>query len=133
MSYKIKHIVKGTVYGILQSGLMFFMLGWVINYPALSQALGVAEPSFHIGMLGFGLLYSPISAVFGLGATIVSRCHEFKADAFAAQYAGTKALASALKKISASSLTNPTPHLLYVFFNYSHPSMLKRLEALENS
>jgi STE24 endopeptidase len=129
--YKMKHTIRGIILGILQSGLMLFLLGWFINNPAISQALGVLEPSFHIGLLGFGLLYSPVSAITGLWMTILSRKQEFQADAFAAKYANAHSLGSALKKISASALSNPTPHPLYVFFNYAHPPLLKRLEALE--
>lgn len=130
--FKLKHIVIGTVLGVLQSGLMLFLLGWFVNHPAISQALGVSEPTFHIGLLGFGLLYTPLSAVIGLGMTLLSRRHEFQADAFAAKYAEAHFLQSALKKISASALSNPTPHPWYVFFHYSHPPLLSRLEALDN-
>ena len=130
--FKLKHIITGTVLGVLQSGLMLFLLGWFVNHPAISQALGVSEPTFHIGLLGFGLLYTPLSAVIGLGMTLLSRQHEFQADAFAAKYAEPHFLQSALKKISASALSNPTPHPWYVFFHYSHPPLLSRLEALDN-
>lgn len=129
--YKMKHAYKGNILGIMQSGLMLFLLGWFINYPAISQALGVQEPSFHIGLLGFGLLYSPVSAVIGLAMIILSRRHETQADAFAAKHANVEAFVSALKKISASALSNPTPHPLYVFFSYSHPPLLKRLADLK--
>ena len=129
--YRLKHIIRGSVLGVLQAGITLFLLGWFVNHPAISQALGVVTPSFHIGLLGFGLLYTPISAVLGLGMTILSRRQEFQADAFAARYAEASALQSALKKLSASSLSNPTPHPWYVFFNYSHPPLLKRLEALD--
>ena len=128
--FKMKHTILSTVLGIIQTGLMLFLLGWFINNPALSQALGVSDPSFHIGLLGFGLLYSPVSDFLGLGMTILSRKWEFQADAFASKHSNSTALASALKKISASSFSNPTPHPLYVFFNYSHPPLLKRLEKL---
>jgi STE24 endopeptidase len=131
--YKMRHTVRGVIFGILQSGLMLYLLGWFINFPAISQALGVLEPSFHIGLLGFGLLYSPVSAVTGLWMTVISRKQEFQADAVAAKYSDSQSLGSALKKISASALSNPTPHPLYVFFNYSHPPLLKRLEALEQN
>ena len=129
--FKLKHIVTGTILGILQSGLMLFLLGWFVNHPEISKALGVDSPTFHIGLLGFGLLYAPLSAVIGLGMTILSRRHEFQADAFAAKYSDAQFLQSALKKISASALSNPTPHPWYVFFHYSHPPLLSRLKALD--
>ena len=131
--FKMKHTVIGTILGTIQTGLMLFLLGWFINYPAISQALGVSEPSFHIGLLGFGLLYSPISDFLGLGMTILSRKWEYEADAFASKHANGEALGSALKKMSASSFSNPTPHPLYVFFNYSHPPLLKRLERFSKN
>lgn len=131
--FKLKHIVTGTILGIIQSGLMLFLLGWFVNHPAISLALGVEVPTFHIGLLGFGLLYAPLSAVIGLGMTILSRRHEFQADAFAAKYSDAQFLQSALKKISASALSNPTPHPWYVFFHYSHPPLLSRLKALDRA
>jgi len=129
--YRLKHTIRGTILGVIQTGLMLFLLGWFINHPSIAEAFGVNKPSFHIGLLGFGLLYAPISAVLGLGMTILSRHQEYQADAFAAKYARASALGSALKNISASALSNPTPHPWYVFFNYSHPPLLKRLEALD--
>ncbi|WP_291855808.1 M48 family metallopeptidase [Marinilabilia sp.] len=129
--FRLKHIVWSTILGVLQTGLTLFLLGWFVNEPALSQALGVSEPVFHIGLIGFGILYSPVSSILGLGMTIFSRHNEYQADAFAGKYANPGALQSALKKISANALSNPTPHPWYVFFNYSHPPLLKRLEALD--
>lgn len=128
---KLRHTIRGTILGVLQSGLTLFLLGWFINHPAVSQALGVTEPTFHIGLLGFGLLYTPVSGCIGLGMTVLSRRQEYQADAFAARYCKAEALQSALKKISASALSNPTPHPWYVFFHYSHPPLLKRLSALD--
>lgn len=129
--YKMKHISRGTVLAVIQTGITLFLLGWFVNHPAISQALGVAEPSFHIGLLGFGLLYTPISSFTGLLMGIQSRRQEFQADAFAARYSAPVILKSALKKISAAALVNPTPHPWYVFFNYSHPPLIDRLDALD--
>ncbi|WP_088654580.1 M48 family metallopeptidase [Geofilum rhodophaeum] len=129
--YRLKHIHKGTAVGLAQTGFTLWLLSLFILHPAIAQALGAAAASFHIGLLGFGLLFSPISGVMGLASTILSRRHEYQADAFAAQYASGAALQTALKKISAEALSNPTPHPWYVFFHYSHPPLLKRLEALD--
>jgi STE24 endopeptidase len=129
--FRLKHIITGTVLSVLQTGLTLFLLGWFVNNPALSQALGAGEVTFHIGLIGFGILYSPVSGVLGLGMTVISRRNEYQADAFAGNHARPEALQSALKKISANALSNPTPHPWFVFFNYSHPPLLKRLEVLD--
>jgi STE24 endopeptidase len=60
-----------------------------------------------------------------------SRKYEYEADAFAREkYSATK-LTDALIKLSVKSLSNLTPHPLYVFFNYSHPTLLQRMQMLK--
>jgi STE24 endopeptidase len=110
---------------------MLFILSLVIGNPALSAALGVEGPSFHIGLLVFGLLYSPLSMVMGIGMNMLSRKNEYEADTYAKDTYNGEALGSALKKLSVDNLSNLTPHPLYVFFNYSHPTLLQRLRSLQ--
>jgi STE24 endopeptidase len=116
--------------GILQTGVMLFIFSRFIGSPELSAALGVSQPSFHIGLIAFGILYSPISIITGLAMNIFSRKNEYQADAFAATNFSGDELASALKKLSVNNLSNLRPHPLYVFFHYSHPTLLQRLAAL---
>ena len=130
--YKKKHIIRSLVLGILQTGIMLFIFSRVIDNPALSRALGVGQASFHIGLITFGLLYSPLSALIGIGMNIFSRKNEYEADAFAAENNDREALASALKKLSVNNLSNLRPHPAYVFVHYSHPTLLQRLEAMKN-
>lgn len=129
--YKKKHIISSLILGTLQTGLMLFILSLFIGSPALSGALGVDEPSFHIGLIAFGVLYSPLSLLLGIGMNILSRRNEYQADAFAAEYYNAEALASALIKLSVKNLSNLRPHPAYVFFHYSHPTLLQRLAVLK--
>ena len=129
--YKKKHVLWSLLIGIVQTGLMLYIFSLLIDSPALSAALGVSEPSFHIGLIAFGILYSPLSSVIGIGMNLFSRKNEYEADAFAVQnYDGTP-LASALKKLSVKNLSNLRPHPAYVFVHYSHPPLLQRLKALK--
>jgi STE24 endopeptidase len=129
--YKKNHIIKGMVVSVLHSGVMLFLLGFFINRPELSLALGVEQSSFHIGIIAFGMLYSPISTLLGIAGNIMSRKHEYQADAFAATYYRAEPLQEALKKLSVNNLSNLKPHPLHVFVNHSHPPLLQRLEHLE--
>jgi STE24 endopeptidase len=128
--YKKKHVIWGLLLGILQTGVVLFIFSRFIGSPELSAALGVSQPSFHIGLIAFGILYSPISIITGLAMNIFSRKNEYQADAFAATNFSGDELASALKKLSVNNLSNLRPHPLYVFFHYSHPTLLQRLAAL---
>ncbi|MCU4166465.1 M48 family metallopeptidase [Carboxylicivirga caseinilyticus] len=130
--YKLKHTLWGTLTGVFQTGVILFVFGLVVGSPLLSQALGVEEPNFHIGMLAFGLLYSPVSFVTGIIMSVVSRKNEYAADAYAAGFQLGDHLISGLKTISVNALSNLTPHPLYVFFHYSHPPLLERIKAIRN-
>lgn len=129
--YKKHHVLWSLLLGILQTGIVLFIFSLFVGSPELSAALGVETPSFHIGLIAFGILYSPISMITGLAMNIFSRKNEYQADAFAAQYFSGDELASALKKLSVKNLSNLRPHPAYVFFHYSHPTLLQRLEVLK--
>jgi STE24 endopeptidase len=128
--YKKKHTLSGLAISVAQTGLMLFILSLFINKPVLSEALGAEDPSFHMGLIAFGLLYSPISLVLGMISNTISRRNEYAADRFAGIRHSAIALSEALKKLSVNNLSNLRPHPAYVFFYYSHPPLLKRLSAL---
>jgi len=129
--YKKKHTLVSLIISVIQSGITLYILSFFVGNPILSNALGVKEASFHVGLITFGFLYSPISMIIGLLMNIFSRKNEFAADRFAAEnYKGIH-LQEALKKLSVNNLSNLTPHPVYVFFNYSHPPLLQRLKFIE--
>ncbi len=135
--FKLRHIQKMLVMAILSTGLMFFILSLFITQPGLYEAFKLdfapidgANP-IYAGLLLFGFLYTPISLLLGLGQSIMSRKHEFEADAFAVQTAHQPdAMVDALKKLTVDNLSNLTPHPLKVFLEYSHPPVLQRIAAI---
>jgi len=129
--YKRKHIIFNLASSILLAGFTLFLLSLFINSSILSEALGVSISSFHIGLIAFGILYSPISEVTGLIMNYVSRIFEHQADNYAKETYAAKPLITSLKKLSKNSLSNLTPHPAYVFMHYSHPTLLERIQNLE--
>lgn len=129
--YKKHHIVWSLFLGLLQMGITLYIMSWVIFDEQLSLALGGEVTSIHLNFIGFGLLYTPISRTTGLLMSMLSRKNEYEADAFAVETFAAKPLQEALKQLSVSSLVNLTPHPLYVFVNYSHPTLLQRIEAMD--
>lgn len=124
------HIYKGLAMSLIQSALMLFLLSVALKYPELSMSIGGLDASFYMGLVAFGLLYSPLSFVTGILSNIFTRKYEYEADAYANTHTNGKDLVNALKKLSVNNLSNLTPHKLYVFFNYSHPTLLQRESAM---
>ena len=129
--YKKNHIKQGLLLSISQVGIICYALQLCLNEPNLSLALGGLESSFHLSLIAFSFLFSPLSIIIGIGMNIFSRKNEYEADKYAKETYNGESLKNALKKLSSDSLTNLYPHPLYVFVHYSHPPLLKRLEALD--
>ena len=128
--YKKNHIYIGTFMSIVQTGLMLFLLSKMIFNTQVSFAMGGGITAIHLNMLAFGVLYSPVSRFLGVIINMISRKHEYEADAYATKCFGSQPLIDALKKMSGDHLSNLTPHPAYVFINYSHPTVLQRIKAM---
>ena len=129
--YKRKHIVFNLIASVMLTGVTLFLLSLFIHTPILSSALGVSVPSFHIGLIAFGILYSPLSEITGIFMNYMSRKFEYQADNYAKETFASEPLISSLKKLSKNSLSNLTPHFLYVFIHYSHPTLFDRVKNLK--
>lgn len=130
--FKKKHIYQSMVLSILQMGVLFFLLGLFLNNQGLFDAFGVEGVSVYGSLVFFMFLFEPISKLLSILMMILSRKNEYEADAYAAEVTGRpEDLISGLKKLSKDNLANLTPHPFFVFLNYSHPPMLKRIAALE--
>ena len=129
--YKKKHIIYNLIMSLALTGFTFYILSLFVGNNLLSQALSVNITSFHIGLIAFGILYSPISEITSLFMNILSRKFEYQADDYAKNNFNGNALISSLKKLSKNSLSNLTPSSLYVKFHYSHPTLLDRILNLK--
>ena len=131
--YKKNHIKQGMVFSIMQIGFMCYLFELCVKLPDISTALGAEVGAFHLGLIGFSLLFSPIGLILGILGNIISRKNEFEADNYAKKTYDGESLKLALKKLSVNSLTNLYPHPFYVFIHYSHPPLLQRLKALDTT
>lgn len=128
--YSHRHVLKGFLLSLPFNLLLFYLLGLTLQSDIPAFAVGGTEASFHLNAIIFFTLYTPLSTLFDLVGNIFSRRHEYQADAYAAGFGYGNQLVSALKKLSATSLSNLTPHPLYVFFNYSHPTLYQRIKKI---
>ncbi|NNK19739.1 MAG: M48 family metallopeptidase, partial [Flavobacteriaceae bacterium] len=128
--YKRRHIIANLSVSLLLTGFTLFLLSLFINHPEVSKAIGVEIPSFHAALIGFGLLYSPVSQLTGLAMNYMSRQFEYQADYYAKETLAAEPLIDSLKKLSRNNLSNLTPHPAYVFMHYSHPPLVARVRRL---
>ncbi|MFO1481901.1 MAG: M48 family metallopeptidase [Verrucomicrobiaceae bacterium] len=129
--HKCRHVPKQLVLGLLETGLLFFLLHAALQSPAFFASFGVVGKPLGLGLVLFSILYSPASLLLGLVSSASSRKHEFEADAFAKTACGGEPLIEGLKKLSVDHLAHPNPHPLTVWLHYSHPPIGQRLAALE--
>ena len=129
--YKKRHNIKGIVLGVVQTGIMFFLLSIFLNNPGLFAAFKMENLSIYASLLFFTVLYSPIELIMSFIGNAISRKHEFEADAFAKESIETgEHLINGLKNLTVTNLGNLTPHPLTVWMSYSHPPVLDRIHAL---
>lgn len=129
--YKKRHTLRFMVASVLQTGFMLWLFSLLVNQPVLSEALGSDKAYFQLGLVAFALLYSPVGMILGLFMNAWSRKNEYEADAYATDHGQGEALVSGLKKISVKALSNLTPHPVYEWVYYSHPSLLRRIRAIQ--
>ena len=129
--YKKRHVLKSMIISILHLGFMFYLLSIFLSHQKLFDAFYMDHMSVYAGLIFFGMLYTPVEMILSVIMQMFSRKNEYEADRFAVET--TKLpdnMVSALKKLSRDNLSNLTPHPAYVFLNYSHPPVLKRIEAI---
>jgi len=128
--YKKNHIIFNLLFSIIQTGIMLYILSLLIYLPLFSEALNIDNHSFHIALVTFSILYTPISEISSLIINLFSRKFEYEADKYADKSFDGKYLIQALKVLTKDSLSNLTPHPKYVWWHYSHPTLLERINQL---
>ncbi len=130
--FKQRHLLKMLVISIMQTGLMFFLLSFILGNESLFAAFAMEDVSIYGALVFFAFLYAPLNTILAIAVNALSRRHEYAADRFAAQTTRQPgSLINALKKLSRENLSNLTPHPLAVFLSYSHPPVRQRIAALE--
>ena len=131
--YRHHDMWRNMAQSIIMTGVFLYVFSWLAGSSELPEALGGHAPSFVLSLLAFSYLMTPINMLLAPLGNALSRRAERAADAFAAKHDHGEALVSALKKLSANTLTNLTPHPAVVWMEYSHPTLAQRVESLLNT
>ena len=132
--YKLKHIHWGIFISSINAGIMLFILSLFMMNRELFDVFKMQELSVYASLLFFTILYTPISMISGFMFSYISRKNEYAADAYSAKTSNLSgSLISGLKKMTKENLSNLTPHWLNVMLNYSHPTVLDRINVLRRN
>ncbi len=130
---KKKHVVKMLIISLAGVLAGFFIINLLLYYMPLYTAFGFSRISFHAILVLLGLCSGAFTFMFTPFFSLLSRRYEYQADRFAAEQVkkGAFFLKNALIGLSKDNLSNLTPHPLYSFYYYSHPTLAERIGALE--
>ncbi|KAB2889834.1 MAG: M48 family metallopeptidase [Desulfobulbaceae bacterium] len=131
--HRLNHLWKMAVISSVQTALIFYTSSLIYNNKTFLQAFGVEQTSVYISLILIAYLYNFLDPLLSIPVKAISRRHEYQADSFAAATFNPRFLIGALKKLSCDNLSNLTPHPLYVFLHFSHPPIIKRLNALQHN
>jgi STE24 endopeptidase len=130
--WKKKHILKQLIFMITMFLVLLYFVYWIVGAPVLYRAFGLPGTPVYAGLFLVSIYFSCIGFFFSPVGSGVMRRYEREADRMAVELTGTsRHMISALKRLAKDNLANLHPHPLYVWFYYSHPPLLERIESLQ--
>ena len=137
--FKLKHILKRLIFTIPLEFVLLFALYKLAQFTDLYTGFGFANITAQnvssvqfIGLFLAILIYGSISEIISPITNIFSRKDEYEADKFSVEHCNNKEdLISALIKLNSDNLSELLPPKLYVFWNFSHPTLIERIAALK--
>lgn len=130
--FKHKHIYKRLVSMAVLSLLSLWLLAWLMGQQWFYQGLGMEQMSTYAALALFMFTLPVFSVFLSPLMSLLSRKHEFEADAFAAEQANPDTLVQALVKLYKENANTLTPDHLYSAFYDSHPPAPVRIAHLES-
>ena len=135
MAHELGHAVhkdapKLLINNLIMMAVYALTMGLILTNDIFFTSFGLKGVQLGFAFILILLVLGPIEIIFGIYVNAFSRRFEYRADAFAAKNASKEAMRSALIQLTKKSFSNLTPHPLYTFVYYNHPSISDRLRAL---
>ena len=126
-----KHVRQRIISSFIFSLISLALLGYLIKQGWFFHGLGISEPSAHTALVLFSLTLPVFSFFITPVSNLISRKHEFQADAFAASHTDANDLISSLTKLYRENSSTLSPDRYYSAFHDSHPSAILRIARLQ--
>lgn len=129
--YRRGHIPKMLALSAVTMAAGFAVIAWLARSAWFNPTFGFPPGELASAFLLFGLLSGVVTFWFTPLTNLLSRKHEYEADAFAREAVGGPGpMVGALRKLAQKNLSNLTPHPWFSAFFYSHPTLVERERAL---
>lgn len=136
--FKLKHITKKLFISLPLIFAAVFILFKLSNIPSIYEAFGFDVSAMElkwvkfVGITVISLVWNSVGEILTPFMNISSRRQEYQADHFAKELCGKSSdLISGLIKLNSENLSELYPPAVYVWWNYSHPTLVQRIQALE--
>ncbi len=129
--FKLHHVRWGLIRSFFTTGLMFYALSLCLPLLPFYESFGLVGVTNYGALIVFSMWFGLLGFLLQPISSLISRRHEFQADAFALQnIEDQRALGDALLKLRETSHSMPITHPWYSAFYHSHPPLLERLKAM---
>ncbi|MBZ0135565.1 MAG: M48 family metallopeptidase [Planctomycetes bacterium] len=129
--FRKRHSLKSLTFMALFALGCAALFGWLRGQPWFFSQLGVPHASDYMAVLLFMQVAPVFFALLKPLGSLLSRKHEFEADAFAAANADGAKLANGLVKLLRENAGTLTPDRLYSSYHHSHPPVPERVAHLK--
>ncbi|AWB10756.1 STE24 endopeptidase [Thermodesulfobium acidiphilum] len=131
--FKHNHIFKMFLLNALVIILAMFISEKLLQMNCISNIFGFNNSLYNKIFIIFTIFLPLGNIIFNLIFMPLLRLNEYQADEFAIKLTmDPETFKNTLIKLYKDNLSNPIPHPLYVFFNYSHPPLVDRIRHIFN-
>ncbi|KAK6465890.1 zinc metalloprotease [Scheffersomyces coipomensis] len=129
--WKLNHLPKMLSFAQIHLFLLFSSFSAFIHNKSLFTSFGftTVHPSM-VGFLLFSDIFGPLEFVLQFAMNLLSRKHEYEADAYAKSCGYSADLSTSLIKLLSKNLSTMDADWLYSSYHHSHPILSERLDAL---
>lgn len=131
--WKLNHTMYSFIAVQILTFLQFGGYTLVRNSKDLFQSFGFDTQPVLIGLIIFQHTVIPLQHLVSFGLNLVSRAFEFQADAFAKKLGYAAPLRAGLVKLQEENLSSMNTDPWYSAYHYSHPPLVERLAAIDES
>lgn len=125
--FKRHHVTKRMILIFTLSLVFLWALGQLMQAQWFYEGLGVSEQNTALALLLFFMVAPVFTFVLTPLSSLLSRRHEYEADAYAVAHADGQQLVTALVKLYEDNASTLTPDPMHSLFYDSHPPAALRI------